>query len=86
MKIFFFQETDSVNEEGSDSDFGDWDQDNWGNSNKMAAEAKNTKSSAVRDSLNFHIKQSEVEGFNFDTFFSLGHHLASKQTFISPGH
>ena len=68
-----------MNEEGSDSDFGDWDQENWGNSNEMTAEAKNTKSSGVRDGLNFHIQQSEVKGFNIDTFFSLGHYLATIQ-------
>ena len=47
-------------EEDSDSDFGDWDQDNWGNSNRMTTQAKNMKSPAtsseVRSALCLHIQ------------------------------
>ena len=41
-----------MNEEDSDSDFGDWDRDNWGDS-ETTAEVKNAKSTVagVRDAL-----------------------------------
>ena len=51
-------------EEDSDSDFGDWDQDNWGNSNRMTTQAKNVKSPAtsseVRSALCLHIQVVKV--------------------------
>lgn len=50
-----------MNEEDSDSDFGDWDRDNWRDS-ETTAEVKNAKSAvtAVRDALIFCIQRSDV--------------------------
>jgi hypothetical protein len=51
-------------EEDSDSDFGDWDQDNWGISNRMRTQEKKMKSPAtsseVRNALCLHIQGVKV--------------------------